>query len=47
MAKLKRWGRELLLLALIVLAVVTVMDWLNAPQAPPGLRCPDADHVGR
>ena len=35
MAKLKRWGRELLLLALIALAVVTVMDWLNAPQAPP------------
>ncbi|MBH3248586.1 protein disulfide oxidoreductase [Serratia marcescens] len=35
MAKLKRWGRELLLLALIALAVVTVMDWLNAPLAPP------------
>lgn len=35
MAKLKRWGRELLLLALIALAVVTVMDWLNAQQAPP------------
>ncbi len=35
MAKLKRWGRELLLLALIALAVITVMDWLNAPQAPP------------
>lgn len=25
----------MLLLALIALAVVTVMDWLNAPQAPP------------
>ncbi|CAI0704107.1 protein disulfide oxidoreductase [Serratia ficaria] len=35
MAKLRRWGRELLILLLMVLAVVSVMDWLNAPQAPP------------
>ena len=45
MAKLKRWGRELLLLALIALAVVTVMDWLNAAGAA-GLRCSDPDHAG-
>jgi thiol-disulfide isomerase/thioredoxin len=34
MAKLRRWGRELLILLLIVLAVVMAMDWLRAPQAP-------------
>jgi len=33
MAKLRRWGRELLILLLIVLAVVMAMDWLRAPQA--------------
>ncbi|MBL3522537.1 protein disulfide oxidoreductase [Serratia plymuthica] len=34
MAKLRRWGRELLILLLIVLAAVMAMDWLRAPQAP-------------
>lgn len=34
MARLRRWGRELLILPLIVLAVVMAMDWLRAPQAP-------------
>lgn len=34
MAKLRRWGREFLILLLIVLAVVMAMDWLRAPQAP-------------
>ncbi|KFK93307.1 MULTISPECIES: protein disulfide oxidoreductase [unclassified Serratia (in: enterobacteria)] len=34
MARLRRWARELLVLALIVLATMLVMDWLRAPQAP-------------
>ena len=34
MAKLRRWGRELLILLLIVLAVAFGMDWLRAPQPP-------------
>lgn len=34
MAKLTRWARELLVLALIVWAVMLAMDWLRAPQAP-------------
>lgn len=35
MARLKRWARELLVLALIVLVATFTMDWLRAPQAPP------------
>lgn len=35
MARLKRWARELLVLALIVLVATFAMDWLRAPQAPP------------
>jgi len=34
MAKLRRWGRELLMLLLMVLAIAAAMDWLRAPQAP-------------
>lgn len=34
MPKLRRCGRELLILMAIVLAIVAAMDWLRAPQAP-------------
>ncbi|CAI0702511.1 Stage IV sporulation protein H [Serratia entomophila] len=34
MAKLRRWGRELLMLLLMVLVIAAAMDWLRAPQAP-------------
>ena len=34
MNRLKRWGKELMVLLLLVVVVSLVMDWLRRPQAP-------------
>ncbi|AKP32533.1 protein disulfide oxidoreductase [Yersinia aleksiciae] len=35
MSRLKRWGKELAVLVLLVAVVSLGMDWLRSPQAPP------------
>ena len=34
MNRLKRWGKELMVLLLLVVVVSVAMDWLRRPQAP-------------
>ena len=34
MSRLKRWGKELVVLVLLVAVVSLGMDWLRSPQAP-------------
>ena len=34
MNRLKRWGKELMVLLLLVVVVSLAMDWLRSPQAP-------------
>ncbi|WBM72209.1 protein disulfide oxidoreductase [Buttiauxella sp. WJP83] len=33
-SKLRRWGREVLVIALIVVTIVVLMDWWRAPKMP-------------